>query len=83
MLRGGLFEAGQRYLKVPWSVSDKSLKLGDINFQAEKESKDGHPRSAPVQCGDGPCGGSARIVFSPMTEDVTELVVKEKHFPPY
>jgi sporulation protein YlmC with PRC-barrel domain len=39
------------------------------------------PLSADVRCGSSSCGSSAAIVMNPVTEQVTHVVVKEKHAP--
>jgi hypothetical protein len=39
------------------------------------------PLSADVRCGGSSCGSSAAIVMNPVTEQVTHVVVKEKHAP--
>jgi sporulation protein YlmC with PRC-barrel domain len=39
------------------------------------------PVDAEVRCADGPCGQSACVILNPTTEEVTHLVVKEKHLP--
>jgi sporulation protein YlmC with PRC-barrel domain len=39
------------------------------------------PVNAEVHCADGLCGHSTHIVLKPRTDEVTHIVVKEKHFP--
>lgn len=39
------------------------------------------PLSADVRCGGSSCGSSVAIVMNPVTEQVTHVVVKEKHAP--
>jgi sporulation protein YlmC with PRC-barrel domain len=39
------------------------------------------PLSGDVRCGGSSCGSAAAIVMNPVTEQVTHVVVKEKHAP--
>ncbi len=39
------------------------------------------PIDAKVQCVDGPCGKSTRVVLNPTSDEVTHLVVRERSLP--
>jgi hypothetical protein len=39
------------------------------------------PVGAQVECADGPCGQSTRVIINPIVQQVTHYVVKEKGFP--
>ncbi len=39
------------------------------------------PVGAEVSCNDGPCGRLTHVVVNPVTEEVTDVVVRENHLP--
>jgi uncharacterized membrane protein len=41
------------------------------------------PLKAEVECSDGPCGKSTAVVFSPVTKDLTHIVVEVKGTKPF